>query len=63
MRPNAALLAWVEQQTGHAPPAETDDDSDPWGEIAGLVAHVATALGVADPFAAAPLPAPGEGTR
>ncbi len=51
VRPNAALLAWVEQQTGHAPPAEGDDDADPWGELADLVRHVATSLGVADPFA------------
>ena len=50
VRPNAALMAWVEQQTGHAPPAENDDDADPWGELRQLVAHVAAALDVADPF-------------
>ena len=61
VRANAALLAWVEQQTGHAPPAEDDDDADPWGEIAGLVRHVTAALGIADPFAA-PAPAPSPGT-
>ena len=54
VRPNAALLAWIEQQTGHAPPAENDDDADPWGELAQLVAHVVTALDVADPFASPP---------
>ena len=55
VRPNAALLAWIEQQTGHAPPAETDDDADPWGELKQLVEHVVMALGVADPFPPPPV--------
>ena len=67
VQPNAALMAWVEQQTGRAlpPEAEGDDDADPWGELMAVVAHVAKALDVADPFprlAPAPSPdTPGEG--
>ncbi len=62
VRPNAALLAWVEQQTGRPPPADDENDTDPWGELAGLIAHVAAALDVANPFITSPSPGtPGEG--
>jgi hypothetical protein len=54
VRPNVALLSWIEQQTGRAPPPENDDDQDPWGELAELVAHVASALGVENPFSGSP---------
>ena len=61
IRPNAALLAWIEQQTGHAPPPENDDDADPWGELHQLIEHVVTALGVANPFTPSASPdGPGE---
>jgi hypothetical protein len=44
VRPNEALLAWIEQQTGVAAPPEAEAGTDPWTEICGLVAHVAAAM-------------------
>lgn len=60
--PNEALLAWLEQQTGKAQPAnlfEDDEGVAPWKEICGIVAHVCSALNVATPeaFAVGELPA------
>lgn len=49
--PNAALLAWIEQQTGVKPP-EFDEDpegDEAWKEIAALVRYVCTALSLTPP--------------
>jgi hypothetical protein len=44
--PNAALLAWLERQTGKPAPELFADESgaDPWREIGEIVRHVASAL-------------------
>ena len=62
VRPNEALLAWIEQQTGVAAPPEADATVDPWTEICGLVKHVAAAMHVEVPGEFSPSPGtPGEG--
>ncbi len=44
--PNDALLAWIEQNTGHkaADLFHDEEGADPWRELAGLVRHAAGAL-------------------
>jgi len=52
VQPNAALLSWIEQQTGkpQSPDAFEDDEGiDPWREITELVQHVADAMQLAAP--------------
>jgi hypothetical protein len=51
VRPNIALLSWLEGQTGIRTPElfEDTDAEDPWREITGLVAHVAKSLGLPVP--------------
>ncbi|HVT82092.1 MAG TPA: DUF4011 domain-containing protein, partial [Phycisphaerae bacterium] len=55
VRPNIALLAWLEQQTGKKTPELFDDREaeNPWREIHELTAHVAKALQLAVPEALA----------
>jgi hypothetical protein len=45
---NDALLAWIEQNTGHKLQQQfiDEDGTNPWREIAELVGHVARALGI-----------------
>jgi hypothetical protein len=49
--PNTALLAWLEQQTGTAPPEFFADEKgqDPWREISGLTQYVAHSLNLSVP--------------
>lgn len=60
--PNTALLAWLEQQTGHrfGELFADDEGTDPWRELNGLVAEVAKALELPAPapFAADTLLSP-----
>jgi hypothetical protein len=44
--PNDALLAWIEQNTGHkaADLFHDEEGANPWRELAGLVRHAAAAL-------------------
>ncbi|HVS72618.1 MAG TPA: AAA domain-containing protein [Phycisphaerae bacterium] len=51
VRPNIALLAWLEQQTGKRTPELFDDKEaeNPWREIQELVGHVARSLGLEIP--------------
>jgi hypothetical protein len=61
VRPNEALLAWIEQQTGVAAPPEAEAAVDPWTEICGLVKHVAAAMHLEVPSEfTAPSPSPGD---
>ncbi len=57
--PNAALLAWLERQTGKPAPELFADEAgaDPWREISDIVRHVASALDLPAPeFSAAGAP-------
>jgi hypothetical protein len=51
VRPNMALLAWLEQQTGTAAPELFADEKgqDPWREIGALMQHIAKTLNLAVP--------------
>jgi hypothetical protein len=54
--PNAALLSWIEQQTGNPQNAdmfEDEEGADPWREIHELVKHVADAMQLEIPEALA----------
>ena len=56
--PNAALLAWLEQQTGKSADElfGDEDGADPWREIGELVRHVCDTLDLPTPGAFAPQP-------